>query len=577
MAGFNGIFGPTSTAPVKASAPFSGVFGSEGPANVATSRQTLSQVDAGYRDTANYDNSLGGTVVNALKGIGGGIETIGSDMWSSLTQPTPAPINDGFITEKNPTVGGQIITTGLNSYAASLKSAADSMSNFNAVSANPNSTGTQKTTARIGAVLGGVTGFFAPLTAASQAAAQIPVVGHVATWINNIFSAVGTGAADAGSYALQATPFLSQEQKDELDPVVKQASALAGQIATGVGTDALHEAYGGKLGAIAYKLSDAITKANPIKDSEGNTITPNPLVKLPVTGDTTLRPLPVTGESMEHSIPNVNDYRLGPDIPAGPTPKDTSDLPSIQTETPAPNGKLPGYTVEPINNRSVSEANPIDRPDGVVINSDGSKTTTTNGGRVSITETPTPKIENAPITSITNPSSEAPTKVANDISDALVKQGFAGLTPEERSTYTSGSYKDSAAQGEIIKEQDPEALKRMAVTGKNIPAGVHPQILFNIVRKLAADTKDYQLQQELARSPLGTERSNLASGLGSSGYNAVKDSPDDVIREAIKKKAGGDEGAKKVAAEAKKAKSTITKAAAKMMDYKSILDAIKTC
>lgn len=508
---------------------------------VAEKLQVASASEHDEAGAAAFAQSPTGILEQAGKDIGDAVGTIGSDMWASLTAPTPASINTGVVTETNPTPGGQIVATGLNSYAASLKAAADSMNNFSAVSANPNATGTEKTAAGVGAALGGINTFFAPITAASAAAAQIPVVGHVATWINNIFGAIGTGSADAGSYALQATPFLTQAQKDELDPVVKQASALAGQIAAGAGVEGAHEAFSGKLADITNKLSDSIAVKNPVKDSTGQTITPNPLTKLPVEGDTTLRSLPITDNSPAETAvtPNKGDGTSVEPISLQQAP---STLPTIQA----------------------NDEEPITAPAG-------------NGAASpEITPSTVENVSNTPtVTSATN--GETPTKGSLDINENLVKEGQASLTPEEMATYKSGSYKNDAETGTILKEQDPEALKQMAITGKGIPEGVYPKILYNIVEKDAIDSKDYALQRELAGSPLHTITSEQAGGLGSSGYNKVSDSPVDVLRKAIDDRAGGGKGKDAITKEATKAKSTITKAAAKLMDYQSVIDALKTC
>lgn len=510
---------------------------------LADKLQVASASEHDEAGAAAFAQSPTGVVEQATDDVGGALEKIGSDMWSALTAPTPAPINTGFVTENNPTAGGQIITTGLNSYAASLKSAAASMSAPGALSYDPNESKTQNAAAVGGAVLGGINAFLAPITAASAAAAQIPVIGHVATWINNIFGAIGTGSADVGSYALQATPFLSQDQKDELDPLVKQASALAGQIAAGAGAEGAHEAFGGKIADITNKISDAIAVKNPVKDSTGQTITPNPIIKLPVEGDTTPRPLAVTDNSPAETAvtPNKGDGTSVEPIPQQTAPTDNS-LPTIQANAE-----------EPVANETTSAP---------------SSSTAENG-----TPTTAPAVENAAST----PTGDTPTKGALDINENLVKEAQEPLTPAEMASYKGGSYKDDAETGRILKEQDPEALKQMAITGKGIPEGVYPKILYNIVEKDAIDSKDYALQRELAGSPLHTITSEQAGGLGSSGYNKVSDSPVDVLRKAIDDRAGGTKGKEAITKEATKAKSTITKAAAKLMDYQDIIDKIKTC
>lgn len=193
----------------------------------------------------------------------------------------------------------------------------------------------------------------------------------------------------------------------------------------------------------------------------------------------------------------------------------------------------------------------------------------------------TEDVLNKPINSSEAPATTPPnpiavTKAASDISDTLVKQGFDALTPEQQSKFTQGSYKESAAQGEVLKNTNLDALKYMATTGENIPDGVHPQILFNIVEALATNEGDVPLLQQLAKSPLGRQLSEGASTMGSHGFN---DNPNSVVKrlqQANDIKAGGPKGKAKTDAAVKEAKATITKTASRMIDYDKILDAI-TC
>ena len=171
------------------------------------------------------------------------------------------------------------------------------------------------------------------------------------------------------------------------------------------------------------------------------------------------------------------------------------------------------------------------------------------------------------------------TKAASDINQHLVNEGLSELTPEQQAKYTSGSYKDSKGQADIMADTDRASLNKMATTGKDIPAGVHPQILFNTIRDLAKGEKDYPLLQQLADSPLATERSEAAGTMGSAGYGQEKgaNAEIDALQRAKEAKSGGPAGKAKTDAAVKEAKTTITKTAAKMMDFNKIIDAINTC
>lgn len=173
-------------------------------------------------------------------------------------------------------------------------------------------------------------------------------------------------------------------------------------------------------------------------------------------------------------------------------------------------------------------------------------------------EAPTPTItpydysksptEQAPVapqeapTATEQPKGDQVTKAAKDISDTLVKHGFDALTPDQQAKFTSGSYKDSLAKVSQMLAENADSVKEMAKTGENIPADVHPQILFNAVEALANKTGDVDLLQDLAKSPLASSLSESGSTLGSHGFN---DNPNSVvarlreIKDALVKKVGG--------------------------------------
>lgn len=703
--------------------PWAGITDSSGTAAPSTTANPWAAVTAGglanklqvasasehdASGAAAYANTFQGQAGQAVKDVGAGIENIGSDIWASLTSPTPAPINTGLVTENNPTPGGQVVTTGLNSYAASLKAAADSMNNFSTTSKDPNATGLQKTVAGAGAALGGINAFLAPITAASAAAAQVPVVGHVATWINNIFGAIGTGSADAGSYALQATPFLSQDQKDELDPIVKQASALAGQIAVGAGAEGAHEAFGGKLADITNKISDAIAVKNPVKDSTGQTITPNPIVKLPVEGDTTLRPLSVTDNSPAETAVTPNKpepLQVTPNTVFHGTKGDISDITKSQplaygdaqalygpgtyltdnqdvasgyskTKGTGGTGKVLAGELKPdlkfLNldqKLSPQEAQvfneEINRPIGDLMEGDHDVTGKTGAEaiqmlRENLSEAHIPKYEAAesfyqlqqrlgeehgydgfahvggvgkgtphnvkilfdygdsdkPISSkfsqshgvvssqettpapssstaekgtpaVENASTEptnVPTNgnkvsgVADTIEATALRKQLVTSIPEKAGYNSSDFDTQSKMVADFINNDGIDAARAAVKDETQMPKGMKAGALIQGLELYADKNPEVatQIYREIAASHL---TSTISEGASETSFARMidRESPSMVIKDAIEKKAGGAEGAKKIAAEAKKAKSTVTKAAAKMMDYQSIIDAIKTC
>lgn len=484
-----------------------------------------------------------------------GLDATASDVTNALTAPVPSATDGAFSVKDSKSVTDDIGLAAINSFTATAQDTAQKLSTAWQAVADQHASLVDKGVATGEAALGLLNSGFSPLTSFLAGSAHIPIVGVVAQGINNVFGAIGAAGKDGGIGAVNDLP-ISDETKAKLAPLAGDIGALTAQVIAGGATHDTFSAIGDKTNQFMTTITDSMQAKKGLLDSAGKPIEPNPITKLPVHGDTTPRPLPVAGESVETPITPNNKYTPDADLPTiqtGPSAKDASGLPSIQAGDATPASKMPGYTVEPVS-QSTAPAEPTN----------------------SVSKE-APAIENAPTTPTVMSGEQAPTKVSNDISTKLVAEGMRELTPEQKATYTTGSYKDSAEQAKIISEQDPASLNQMAITGQGIPEGVHPQIAFNVAEELATKNKDFDTLQKLAKSPLATERSVHAQELGSSGFNKVSDSPVDIIKKAADTKAGGKEGAKKIAVEAKKAKTTITKSAAKMMDYQSILDAIKTC
>lgn len=129
------------------------------------------------------------------------------------------------------------------------------------------------------------------------------------------------------------------------------------------------------------------------------------------------------------------------------------------------------------------------------------------------------------------------TKTASDINQTLVKQGFDALTPEQQAKFTPGSYKQSADAVASLMDKDIETVKSMAKGDTPIPAGIHPEILFNAIEAYATKNGDAGLLRDLAASSV-SKTSEAASTLGSHGYNDNPNSAVDTIRDIEKTKAG---------------------------------------
>lgn len=481
--------------------------------------------------------------------------------------------------------------------------------------------------------------FFQPVSTVMSEAATIPgPTGDMANFVNQFFGMVGKVGQDTAAAWVNGNTNLSSSQKATLIPLAQQIGAIGAQIIAGkVGADSfdtLKTATGSFLDTLGEDSRLKVLNSNPdmLAHIEKQTA-PNPEVKVPVTsgdegGTVISRPLKLpegsTGKptirlpaeqtenptiSLPETNPETDSSKLLPEgkptIPIqgeGFTMADKADAQKVAigkataeykdavnsfSEKPSP-AKLAKVQKARENLKNVREAPvpkvvPVKAPKIAPVKAEiapsAAKPVATEKVAPAPVEAP-PSAKIAPIERPTDESGQRASKAANDINEKLVSQGMDRLSPEQMTKYTTGSYKDSEAQAKILKEENPDALHEMAVTGKGIPEGVHPQILFNVAEAHADEvfkqTGDSTLQRELATSPLSKELSEAASTMGSHGFNDNPNSTVKALQRAAEAKTGGKVGAAKIADEAKKAKTVITKTATKIIDYNKILSAL-TC
>lgn len=135
--------------------------------------------------------------------------------------------------------------------------------------------------------------------------------------------------------------------------------------------------------------------------------------------------------------------------------------------------------------------------------------------------------EKAPTTSMRLPTSTkggTVSKASSDINARLVNEGFDALPAEEQARFNSVSREAQVKDIVEAMDQNIEAVKEAAVTGKT--GKLDPQITFNAIKKHAKETGDIALQMKLAKSPIASQRSILAQKLGAA---ATLNDPGDAV------------------------------------------------
>jgi hypothetical protein len=508
---FGAIYGETSNAPVTPSrGGFASIYSgsqsaplSAAPAPAPTTPQPTAIEKASTEFAPGnpyaaslYDQAAGKNPQMTLP------QQIYSDVHQAMGAPSPAKIPitpESYLTDiygPKGTIGqGGIIGDTIQAWQKAISSGTATLPT------DP----TQKAAA-IGQVgMNALTAFFTPISDVFQKAATIPgPIGDIADAVNKGFNALGAGSGDALAGLLQANKSLSQSQKDSLTPLAKQIGSLAAQIAVGKASGDVFSSLKDTTGTFLDKLSED----SRIQELNNNPVMIDHIAKQTAPAIT----LNVKSEAPSTSAdryaaylksqgyePITPDNQL-PTIEMGPKPKSTEPVIQVggSTELPAPAGMKVVPEVQTAAPTQVSQKTTAEIAPGAT---EIPKTTQ------SAPEVPLPARE------------PGVTKVASDINNTLVKQGFEALTPEEQSQYTPESYK-------VIEQEatklDRSTLNGMATGDIPIPKDLHGhgQILFNMAEALATKEKDGELLSKLADSPLATARSVHAQGLGESGFNA---------------------------------------------------------
>lgn len=359
--------------------------------------------------------------------------------------------------------------------------------------------------------------------------------------------------------------------------------------------------------------------------------------KLPVFGDTSLRPLPVEGSSATEKVPFANDYRTQPAIDAGPTPKRASDLPVIRADAPATKGEL---TYEPIPQDRVAAPGPLatvaERQVAPKAAQVARETAPTVGKATSdpvklvenhLTEAKQVK-ENLPAADFAQLGGELALieHTKTNIVDGLAAEGKKDVSEAVKALDTSntktldeftqqvehiiGNEKtvSGVAKGvetralnakltnrlgdlagyDAVKIADQEAkveklpyadMRAMVAGTKEVPHGVHPMSVFTAVEQRALKEGDVETLRSLAKSPIATMGSEAGQTLR---LIAERDPESPVaainavtkVREKVAEQRGIKNISKVVNDEVKAAKATIAKVPKE--DWASFVDSI-TC
>lgn len=421
---------------------------------------------------------------------------------------------------------------------------------------------------------------FAVATAPLTYATRLPGIGLVADKVNEIFSALGSGAGTYATTALVDDLPVSQETKDTIRPLVHDTAALIAQLAAGklggegIGMIADHTK------SILHTVADDVKanppevappqfKAAPIEGTLPDRLAATDERKLPVFGDTSLRKLPVQDQSEFQQIPNADRYTPDEELPTIDFGKPArSTLPTIDIGTRAPKGPAAGFTYEPIKAPVESTVPP---PRGTpaspflktIFNPEAAPT-------ASVVETPPPLLsvaakEQGTLAPI-GEGERVPSRLAANVEANAIEKKLTnslGDLPE----YNRVNLKEQAQHAADLISDDPARALRIAL-GKEVPPNhILPEAVFTAVEDRAVKSGDVLTLRRLAQeSTLSTEATAMGQRIRALGERD-QDSPVKIIQdiqkartELVQKKLGKPVKAAK-AAEVKEIKDSIRETA----------------
>lgn len=436
-----------------------------------------------------------------ISNVWSGIKAVGSDVVGAVKDAfTNAPAQDAFSAPANaPNDTVKNLITSLSDAGNQMKSGvSDIIANHQAFSGTPAGA---LGVAKVG--LGAISAAFAPVSAVINYAQHVPGLGTLATGLNALFGAIGSGGSDAAEGAVQALP-ISQSAKDEILPVAKQAGALAAQLIVG-------KAGGDTLSTLTDHTKTIIDRVNselqvaqtaveggagqlpkgftPIGESVSENVSITKLEKT-IT--------PVNESPGPQNVQFSNKYTLPDELPtikAGATPKEA--LPVIQTDVPS---KAPaGYSYAPTKESVPSPLQPTGAPDSL-------KPTEAAASTVPESAVP-PKfaLEAAKPLQTEPGQSRIGKSIEVKAVEAKLTQGFDGTAG-----YDPITIKDQAERATKLINDSP-AQARAAIRGEApLPEGLKGTALITAMEEHIKANPSGDLAYELANSPLVSATSHAA-------------------------------------------------------------------
>lgn len=383
------------------------------------------------------------------------------------------------------------LDTGSKTLTDTINDSADRLTKAFEVQGDPNSTITQRAGAVGEAGLGIVSGIFSIVNVPLQSMTRIPVIGHVADKVNELFGALGGGGAAVADKTLDELP-ISDQHKEDLRPLVNEIGALSAQIIAGKAGHDLVPVLTKKTIELTRKvgtaIKDASTKPIPAPAGGVDALLQNSPRKLDV----------------QHLPSEYTDRFYTPE----------SRLPTIEMGPKAPSSGLPTIDIGTgrTTKGSPSRVEPIVEPPG--------------GTPLLTVSRPTARTRVvAPVGTGEVKLSTLATKVdARAVEEGLTKA--LGDLPE----YKTMNIAEQARLATDLLSRDPRMALQIARGERLPPPNLHPEAVFKAVEDAALRAGDIRTIQEIATGNLSTQATAMGQRIRLLGERD-QTSPVAIIRE----------------------------------------------
>lgn len=411
---------------------------------------------------------------------------------------------------------------------------------------------------------------FSPLTALFAGADQIPVLGTITKAIETGLTAVSEGVPKGTNAVIDAIPdsVLSKQSKENIKGGIGELASLVvilkgGELIGGDKLSELTKKYGAEDAKTIVDKATELAQEKPVETPVQKIETPTEYFKRQESSQSTISP------DLQPLAAEARKYKSAEEFVRATTEKQKEMVVSLikqSDEAFALSNEITGGKGRINNERNIGIGQELKAK---AIREERKLLNTLSADK--LTDFYNQATKGKDLVNVRTTASAA------DLSQKAASDGFDSLPETQKAKYTPTTKAETInAVDEIMK--DMEQARKMVRGETPVPSGAIGQVLFNAMEKYALKNGDQSLINDLVKSPLSTQTSEVGQTLGAHGFNDNPHSPVEAIREitqARQKLVKGEVG-KAVRDTVGEIKKSIRKSSSKKVTWESFIKDV-TC